>query len=96
MNAPRPQPNVWAVVYEPDYTPPGNADELAPSPPPLTLHRESGASDWWTGLYGQFDQVGSYRIVVYARDQEGDGLLSRPWELTFTTGWQIFLPTLMR
>lgn len=83
---------MWAVVYPPDYAPPGNADELAPSPPPLTLHRESGASDWWTGLYGQFDQVGSYRIVVYARDKEGDGLLSRPWEITETTGWRIFLP----
>ncbi|MCL4830791.1 MAG: hypothetical protein KJZ86_00070 [Caldilineaceae bacterium] len=87
---------VWAVVYPPSYAPPANADEMAPSPPPLTLRRESGASDWYSGLYGQFDQMGAYRVVIYAQDSEADGLLSRPWEMAVTTGWQIFLPGIQR
>ena len=44
----------------------------------------------YTGLYTGFDQMGTYRIVVYATDE--DGQLSRPREVLVMAGWRVFLP----
>ena len=87
--------NVWAVVYEPDYVPPVSSDELAAEEGLPTLRLQDGDGDGvYTGLYTGFDQLGVYRIVVYATDE--DGQLSKPREVRVTTGWRIFLPTLTR
>ena len=45
-------------------------------------------------MYTGFDQIGAYRIVVYATDE--DGQLSRPREVMVTTGWRVFLPAVVR
>ena len=60
-----------------------------------TLRLQDGDGDGvYTGLYTGFDQMSIYRIVVYATDE--DGQLSRPRELTVTTGWTVFLPGVAR
>lgn len=90
-----PQLNVWAVVYEPDYIPPTSSDELVVEEGLPTLRLQDGDGDGvYTGLYTGFDQMGTYRIVVYATDE--DGQLSRPREVMVTTGWRVFVPGLMR
>jgi len=48
----------------------------------------------WQATHRAFDSAGVYRIVVYATDE--DGQLSRPREVTVTTGWRVFLPGVAR
>ncbi|MEM7539534.1 MAG: C13 family peptidase, partial [Chloroflexota bacterium] len=75
--------DVWAVVYPPDYTPPASdgvlnsEDGLAR----VTLQRRTElGEDMYGGAYTGFDQVGEYRVVVYATDE--DGLVARPVVMT--------------
>lgn len=94
-DASAPQLNVWAVVYEPDYVPPATSDELVAEDDLPTIRLLDGDGDGvYTGLYTGFDQVGVYRIVVYATDE--DGQLSRPREVLVRTGWKLFLPGVAR
>ncbi len=66
----------WAVVYPPSW-----------EPPPLTL--QSRGLDWYAGLYTGLDEVGTYRIVVYAEDQDGQS--ARPKELLVQGCWPLYL-----
>ena len=83
---------VWAVVFPPSYRPPDAADELGSGPPPITLQPQY--ANHYAGLYGHFDEIGTYRIVVYAEDDEG--LHAPVKEILFQNGSQIFLPLVMR
>ncbi len=78
----------WAVVYPPSWEPPPPGDELAAEPPPLTL--QPRGLDWYAGLYAGLDEVGMYRIVVYAEDQDGQS--ARPKELQVQGCWPMHLP----
>ena len=79
---------VWAAIYPPSYTPPAVGGALVQGPLPTQL--QARGDDWFGALYGQLEEIGTYRIVVYAEDEAG--LQSRPREVRFTTGSQIFLP----
>jgi len=83
---------VWAVVYPPSYQPPESEEELGAEPLPVTLQSRGG--NWYGGLYGEFDESGAYRVVVYAEDDEG--LMGRPKQVQVWTGWRVYLPVIMK
>jgi hypothetical protein len=83
---------VWAVVYPPSYRLPTSSDALVPSPLPAALF--SQGSNQYGILYPSFDEIGEYRIVIYAQDNEG--LQARPKEILARTGWPVYLPLLLR
>jgi len=87
---------VWAVVYKPSYEAP-DPEETEEMPqenlPTVTLLDQNG-DDVYTGLYGGFDEVGEYRVVVYAVDNEE--LQGRPKEMVVRTGWLVYLPVVLR
>lgn len=76
---------VWAVIYPPSYRAPSSNEELVAEPLPLPLLARG--NEQYAALYGQFDEPGLYRIVIYAEDDEG--LTSRPLELFVNT---LYLP----
>lgn len=83
---------VWAAIYPPSYQPPTVGAELQFGPLPIPL--QARADHWYGALYGQFDEIGEYRIVIYAKDELG--LQSQPRELRFRSGSQLFLPLVTR
>ncbi len=86
---------VWAVIYEPSYTPPLPGEELVLEETLPTIRLEDPDNDGiYNGLFTGFDQTGAYRIVVYAVDE--DGLQSRPRATVVQTGSALYLPLLLR
>jgi len=83
---------VLATIYPPSYQAPATGEELVLGPPPITL--QARGNDMYAGLYGDFTEVGTYRIVVSAVDD--DNLESRVLEFTFETGNRLFLPLVAR
>lgn len=79
---------VWAVIYPPSYQPPSAGEELVAEPLPLPL--QARGQNWYGAIYGQFDEMGKYRIVVYAEDE--GSLTSRPVVIEVNPGSRIFLP----
>ena len=80
---------VWAVIYPPSYQAPSTSEELVAEPLPLPLLARG--NDQYAATYGQFDEPGTYRIVIYAEDDEG--LTARPVELIVST---LYLPLIRR
>ncbi len=83
---------VLATIYPPSYQAPTAGEELIIGPPPITL--QARGNDMYAGLYGAFEEIGNYRIVVSAIDD--DGLESRVLEFHYSTGSQILLPLISR
>jgi hypothetical protein len=79
---------VWAVVYSPSYPSPEPGEELVE--PLLQLELRWQGNDWYGDWYIAFDEIGEYRVVIYAEDD--GGLTSLPEEITVRTGWAIYLP----
>jgi hypothetical protein len=69
---------VWAIITPPSYRPATPGDELTPSPSAKLVLRRQG-DDWYGERYTAFDEVGLYRVVIYARD--GEGLLGQSREM---------------
>lgn len=84
--------SVWAVIYPPGYQPPTDSEALVNGPPPITL--QARGNNQYAGLYGAFDAVGNYRIVIYALDD--DGLHSPAKTLIFNNGSRLFLPLIQK
>ena len=84
---------VWAVIYPPSYRPPSNSSVLVPEALP-TLVLQPQAQDQFIGEYPGFDEIGTYRIAVYAEDD--DNLLAQPQVIKIQNGYQIFMPTVKR
>jgi hypothetical protein len=82
--------DVWAVVYPPSWEPPEPGDEIVEGPPPITLHPR--ADQWYAGTYGEFNEIGTYRIVIYAEDYEE--LQARPKEIKAPE--LIYLPLILK
>ncbi|MBX3014407.1 MAG: hypothetical protein KF832_22990 [Caldilineaceae bacterium] len=80
---------VWAVIYPPSYQIPTSNEELVAEPLPLPLLARG--NDQYAALYGQFTESGTYRIVIYAEDDEG--LTARPVELVISS---LYLPVITR
>ena len=83
---------VRAIVYPPSYQPPTSGDQLVPSPLPVNLF--SQGNNQYGVLYTSFDEMGEYRIVVYAKDNEG--LQARPREVLVRTGWLVYVPAVLK
>jgi len=75
---------VWAVIYPPDYEPPSEAEELVQDQDivPTLVLRDQG-NDQYAATFTAFDQMGSYRIVIYAEDN--DNYEARPLSLHVQT-----------
>jgi hypothetical protein len=83
---------VWAVIYPPSYVPPDEGDALIKEAlPTIVLQPMQGS--WYAAQYTGFNQVGMYRIVVYAEDAVG--LEARPLAFDLMNGYSVFLPTLL-
>jgi hypothetical protein len=48
----------------------------------------------YRATYEGFDEIGAYRIVVHAVDNEG--LAARPKAVAVRTGWPVYLPLIFR
>ena len=95
MDQKNPTQTAWAILYPPDYVEPqpgSDVVDMVPSPDPVPLI--SRGNNLWSADYSGFTQTGVYRVVVHA--QSNDGLYARPVAVEVTTGWQIFLPEVVR
>ena len=87
--------NVWAVIYDPAYSPPPPSETLPVDKSRATIRLEDPDKDGvYSGIFAGFDQPGNYRIVVYAVDDSN--VQSRPKQMLFPFGSQIFLPVITR
>ncbi len=88
--------SVWAVIYKPSYEPPApeDTDELVQEDLPTVMLLDTNGDGVYTAVYEGFDEVGEYRIVVYAVD--GDGLGARPREIKVRVGRRVYLPLVLR
>jgi parallel beta-helix repeat protein len=84
---------VWAVIYAPSYQPPQGGEKIVQEALPTLVLQDQG-NDWYAATYTGFDEVGLYRVVVYAEDN--DRLEARPVAVEMRTGWRTFLPVLLK
>jgi uncharacterized repeat protein (TIGR01451 family) len=86
---------VWGIVYAPSYTPPDPGAEIVTEIPRSVSLRPRG-DDLYCALHPGFDELGAYRIVVSAVDNEN--LQARPTTLELTTGkgYRVYLPLVLR
>ncbi len=84
---------VWAVITPPSYRPPQQSSELvAESLPTIVLNAQG--NDTFAAEYPGFDELGLYRIAVYAEDEEN--LIAQPKVIALNNGSKVFLPTVTR
>jgi uncharacterized repeat protein (TIGR01451 family) len=83
---------VWVVIYPPSYAAPVSGEEMFGEPTPLVLEEHPTEEGWYTRVYTGFDELGEYRLVVHAEDDEA--AQGRPKEKTVRTGWPVYLPVL--
>jgi len=83
---------VSVVIYPPSY-PSEPGEEMIQEPVPVLLVKQP-ETGWYAGTYGEFAELGEYRLVVYAVDNHY--LRSRPKEVTVQTGWEVYLPLLIK
>ena len=88
--------SVWAVVYKPSYVPPdpGETEEMPQEDLSTATLLDLDGDDVYSATYEGFDEIGKYRIVVYAVD--GEGLEGRPKEMEVIVGWRVYLPLVLR
>jgi hypothetical protein len=84
---------VWVLVYPPSYPPPEPGEELE-AEPMLREYLSPQTNDWYGKQYNTFDEMGEYRLVIYAEDDAG--LAARPLEVKVQVGWPVYLPLVMR
>lgn len=84
---------VWAVIYPPDYQPPASGEEIVQEVLPTIMLLDLG-NNQFGAVYTGFDDMGTYRVVIYAEDY--DGLESRPFAFEFQLGAALYLPLLVR
>lgn len=84
---------VWAVVYAPSYVSPTDGQELVPEDLP-SFDLVAQGNEMYRAEYTHFDELGSYRIAIYAKDESG--LKTGPYILEAQNGEQIFLPIMFR
>jgi hypothetical protein len=89
---------VWAVVYPPSYTPPKAGVELQPviSEELHTMRLTDQGNNVYGTTYPGFSEEGTYRVVVYAEDE--DGLEARPVAIEVRVGDPplLYLPYVQR
>ena len=91
--------SVWAVVYRPSYQPPPpTGEEMVQENLPTITLLDPNKDNVYTALYESFDEVGEYRIVIYAVDTST--LQGRPKAIKIrvglTTRSYIYLPAVLK
>jgi len=84
---------VWAAIYPPSYVSPQNQAELVTSSVPTVTLTPQSNNDFDL-RYDHFDQMGVYRIVVYAVD--GFNHVAQPLEVNVQIGRPTYLPLVNR
>jgi hypothetical protein len=84
---------VWAVITPPSYHAPQQSAELVPESLPTIVLTAQG-NDTFAATYPGFDELGNYRITVYAEDEEN--LLGLPKVIEVAAGNRLFLPVIKR
>ena len=88
---------VWATIYSPSYEPPTEQEELVVEDLPI-LELSFDSNDTFEGTYNDFRETGTYRVVIYAQDN--DGRLSYPTEIEVevkgSAGGELYLPLVTR
>ena len=84
---------VWAVIYPPSYQPPLDGEELVNEIWPTIVLQNQGNEEY-AATYTGFDEMGVYRVVVHAEDD--NGLEARPVLIEMRTGWEVYLPMVLR
>ena len=74
---------VWAVVYEPGYTPPSASQVLQPEVLPTFLFTRVDNDNHWEAEITGLNKPGVYRLLVHADDEQG--LVAIPASLTINT-----------
>ncbi len=87
---------VKAIIYKPSYITPTTTESLVAEYDTLSkaILEDSDKDNIYRGLYEGFNEMGTYRIVIYAEDE--DGLQSRPQEIFVSTGTQVYLPIIVK
>jgi hypothetical protein len=85
---------VWVVIYPPSYEAPVSGEEMFGEPVPLALKEHPTEEGWYTRTYTEFSELGEYRLVVYAEDDEM--AQGRPKEMRIRVTWPVYLPVVMR
>jgi len=88
--------SVTAIIYKPSYTlPDQNAQEMPQEKVPALALRDTDGDGIYRATYENFDEAGTYRIVLYALD--GDEQQARPKELTLevSVGNELYLPLII-
>ena len=73
--------------------PPASSDEMVREVLPTGMLLDQG-NGWSAATYAGFDEIGVYRVVVYAEDY--DGLEAQPVSINVRTGWPVYLPVAIR
>jgi len=82
---------VWAVIYPPSYQPPPTSDELVnENLQTVVLLRQPDGT--YGASYPGFTELGSYRVVVFAQDNQGAN--AQPASMRVNNGGRAFLPFL--
>jgi CSLREA domain-containing protein len=84
---------VWAVIYPPSYEPPTSGVEMPQENLPTLVLQEQG-TDVYGATYTGFDEIGTYRVVIHAEDN--DRREGRPLALEVRAGWEVYLPLVLR
>jgi len=90
----KPLPLVWAEVIAPSYRVPDDGDEMVTIDVPRPLLSDGNGDGTYEGTYGGFTEIGEYRVVVYARDVDGNQGV--PKSTTVRRGWLVYLPVVLR
>jgi hypothetical protein len=85
--------SAWATIYKPSYLLP-TGDEMVQETLPTVMLLDQDGDHIYTGLYERFNEIGEYRIVIYAVD--GESLRGRPRVIKARTGWPVYLPVVVK
>ena len=84
---------VWAAIYPPSYVPP-EVEEMWTVDTVVTQTLTSVTGDWYVGTHSGFEEPGTYRVVINARDV--DGMVARPVAFEVQVGWRVYLPLVVK
>jgi hypothetical protein len=84
---------VWAAIYKPSYRPPELQEEFVQEEVPTVTLLDGNNDSIFSAVSSEFDEIGTYRVVIYSVDTDGNP--GRPKSFEFTNGYQSFLPVVM-
>ena len=80
-------------MTRPSHQPPAGGTEIVKQVLSTIVLLELGGG-WYGATYPGFAEVGQYRIVVYAKDD--DGLEAQPVTIGLQVGYAVYLPLVLR